>query len=80
MTTNTQKQFLSAQAEWAQMPIVLTVEEVGAILGIGQQKAYRLITKPGFPMVKIGKTYKIYRDGLRSYLEGHIEGKEGSIA
>ena len=80
MSTNTAKQYTSVPAEWADMPMVLTVEEVCAILGIGQSKAYRLMSEPGFPMVKIGKTYKIYRDGLRRYLEAQEPRKDGLTA
>ena len=71
MTTNSSltKQFAAATAEWADMPVVLTINEMCAILGIGESKAYRLLSEPGFPRVKIGKTYKVYRDGLRRYLE-----------
>ena len=71
LTTNPSaiKQFTAATAEWTDMPVVLTIDEMCAILGIGESKAYRLLSEPGFPRVKIGKTYKVYRDGLRRYLE-----------
>lgn len=78
MTTNqtTIKQFTAAPVEWANMPMVLTIDEMSAILGIGGSKAYRLLYEPGFPRVKIGKTYKVYRDGLRRYLEERVSGQE----
>ena len=78
MTTNQSalKQFAAATAEWANMPVVLTIDEMCAILGIGESKAYRLLSEPGFPRVKIGKTYKVYRDGLRRYLEEQTGGQE----
>ena len=80
MTTNQPaiKQFSAATAEWANMPVVLTIDEMCAILGIGESKAYRLLSEPGFPRVKIGKTYKVYRDGLRRYLEEQAGGQEMS--
>lgn len=58
--------------DWATMPIVMTVDEMKAVLGIGANRAHQLMSEPGFPRVKIGKTYKIYRDGLRRYFEKQI--------
>ena len=75
-TLSQTKQFAAATAEWADMPVVLTIDEMCAILGIGESKAYRLLSEPGFPRVKIGKTYKVYRDGLRRYLEEQTGGQE----
>ena len=71
--TATMKDFSAMAADWAALPMVLTVEELSAVLGIGQSKAYRLMSEPGFPSVKIGKTSKVYRDGLRRYLETRLE-------
>ena len=75
MTTSTMKQCNSTPFDWTAMPVVLTVEEMRAVLGIGESKAYRLMAEPGFPKVKIGNMYKVYRDGLRRYLENQIEMK-----
>ena len=76
MTTTTMKKSNSTPFDWAAMPVVLTVEELRTVLGIGVSKAYRLMAEPGFPKVKIGSKYKVYRDGLRRYLENQI-GMEG---
>ena len=67
--TTTLKQFNAAPADWAQMPIVITVKEMAQVLGIGRRKAYELVEEPGFPMVKLGGMYRVNTDGLRQYLE-----------
>ena len=71
-TKTTMSQYNAAFADWAQMPVVLTVKEMARILGIGRRKAYELINEPGFPRVKLGSSYKVYREGLRSYIEKQI--------
>lgn len=47
---------------------VFTVKEVQHILRIGQVNAYQLIQTPGFPVVKIGRAYRIPRDGFFRWL------------
>lgn len=65
----TVKQYNATPADWAQMPLVLTVKEMARVLGIGQRKAYELVEEPGFPIVKLGGIYRVNTDGLRQYLE-----------
>lgn len=36
---------------------------------IGQNFVYRLVNKPGFPAVKVGNSYRIFREGLMEWLE-----------
>ena len=72
MTMNsmtTEKQYNATLADWARMPIVLTVKEMARVLGIGRRKAYELIDEPGFPCIKLGGNYKINTEKLRQYLE-----------
>lgn len=47
---------------------VLTVKEVQHILRIGQVNAYQLIRTPGFPVIKIGRAYRIPRDNFFQWL------------
>ena len=67
--TTTMKQYSATPADWAPMPLVLTVKEMARILGIGQRKAYELVEEPGFPIVKLGGCYRVNTAGLRQYLE-----------
>lgn len=68
-TTTTLKQFNAEPADWAKMPLVITVKEMAQVLGIGRRKAYELVEEPGFPRVKLGGIYRVNTDGLRQYLE-----------
>ena len=56
---------------------VLTVKEVQHILRIGQVNAYQLIRTPGFPVIKIGRAYRIPRDSFFQWLNNqHISATE----
>ena len=48
---------------------MMTVAEVAELLGFGQNFVYRLVSKPGFPAVKVGNSYRIFREGLMEWLE-----------
>ena len=51
---------------------VLTVKDVQKILNIGVNSAYNLIHSKGFPVIKIGSTYRIPRDAFYAWLsESH---------
>ena len=45
-----------------------TVKEIQNILRIGQVTAYQLVHTPGFPVVKIGRAYRIPRAGFYDWL------------
>ena len=48
----------------------ITVKDLQEILGIGHTKAYELVTTPGgVPSVRIGKSIRISRRELTSWLE-----------
>ena len=49
---------------------VFTVEEMGALLGIGRDKAYKLIhAEAGPPVIRIGRCIRVPRDGLMAWIE-----------
>ena len=48
---------------------MMTVAEVAELLGFGQNFVYRLVNKPGFPAVKVGNSYRIFREGLMEWLD-----------
>ena len=54
---------------WDTMPILLSLQEAGKVLRISPAKAYMLVAQPGFPRVKLGKSYKISRDGLKDWVQ-----------
>ena len=47
---------------------ILTVKEIQSILRIGQVNAYQLIRTPGFPVIKIGRAYRIPRASFYDWL------------
>ena len=52
-----------------QLSPMMTVAEVAELLGFGQIFVYRLVSKPGFPAVKVGNSYRIFREGLMEWLD-----------
>jgi excisionase family DNA binding protein len=53
------------------LPTVLTMREVIAVLGVCRQHAFALVRQPGFPAKKFGNQWRVSRDGLMRWLEGH---------
>ena len=52
-----------------QLPLYLTVEEVGQLLGISRANAYTLAHSKGFPVVQIGRRMVVPKDDLLSWLD-----------
>ena len=52
-----------------QLSPMMTVAEAAELLGFGQNFVYRLVSKPGFPAVKVGNSYRIFREGLMEWLD-----------
>ena len=52
-----------------QLSPMMIVDEVAELLGFGQNFVYRLVSKPGFPAVKVGNSYRIFREGLMEWLD-----------
>ena len=55
------------------MPLapLMTRAEMADFLGIGEAYSYRLLQQPGFPAVKVGHSYRIFRDELIAWLKAH---------
>ncbi len=73
MDTTTEKGQVGNEAETAQAAAAdnwITVKDLQEILGIGHTKAYELVTSPGgLPSVRIGKSIRISRRELATWLE-----------
>ena len=52
-----------------QLSPMMTVAKVAELLGFGQNFVDRLVSKPGFPAVKVGNSYRIFREGLMEWLD-----------
>lgn len=47
---------------------ILSIKEVMAFLHIGRDKAYALMHSKSFPSTKIGKTYFVTSDNLKTWV------------
>ena len=51
-----------------QLPLVLTVEQLAAVLEIGINSAYELVRSECIKSVRIGRQYRIPKNALKTYL------------
>lgn len=51
------------------MNTYITTKELKQMLGIGSNTLYSLIHQPDFPLLKIGKCYRINTEDLDKYLK-----------
>ncbi len=55
------------------LPLTLTVPEVGEVLGISRAGAYELIRSKGFPHMKIGTRILIPKDKFFAWINAQTE-------
>lgn len=55
------------------LPLMLSVPEVGEVLGISRAGAYELVRSKGFPKVKIGNRIVIPKDRFIQWIEVQTE-------
>lgn len=60
----------SSHDPFAQLPSILTVEEAAELLRVTDDKLRNLIKEGTIPGVRIGRTFRIYRNELRDALDG----------
>ena len=51
-----------------QLPLVLTVGQLAAVLGVGINSAYEMVRSEKIRSVRIGRQYKIPKKALEDYL------------
>jgi excisionase family DNA binding protein len=51
------------------LPVVLTMRHVQDVLGICRPKAYELAHTAGFPVVKLGRNFRVPRDAFLRWLD-----------
>lgn len=56
-----------------ELPLMLSVPEVAAVLGISRAGAYELIHSVSFPKIKIGKRIVVPRDKLIEWIDAQVE-------
>lgn len=55
-----------------QLPLVLSVEQLAAVLGIGINSAYQLVRSGQVGSIRIGRQYKIPKSALEIYLKTYL--------
>ena len=60
--------------EYSDLPLTLTVPEVGEVLGISRAAAYQLVRSRGFPSLKIGTRILVPKDKLIAWINEQVEG------
>ncbi len=58
------------------LPLTLTVPEVGEVLGISRASAYELVRSKGFPHMKIGTRILVPRDKFLAWIDAQTEVEE----
>jgi excisionase family DNA binding protein len=59
--------------ESSDLPLLLTVRDLAALLNIGRNNAYEMCHRPGFPAIRLGKQVRIPRDALMRWLDAQTE-------
>lgn len=53
----------------------LTVSQLCEEMQISRHIAYKLVNTTGFPVIKIGETYRIPRNGLNEWIKNNTGGQ-----
>lgn len=61
---------------YGDLPLTLTVPEVGEALGISRAKAYDLARSEGFPSMRIGTRILVPRDKLIRWIDEQTEAQK----
>ena len=54
-----------------ELPLMLNVVQVAAVLGISRAGAYELVHSEGFPTLKIGSRIVVPKDRLREWIDAN---------
>jgi excisionase family DNA binding protein len=63
-----------------QLPLVLTVEEAAARLGVGRTVMYALVSSGAVESVRIGRLRRVPAEALVTFLDGLRKGSGGGAA
>ena len=58
-----------------ELPLMLNVVQVAAVLGISRAGAYELVHSEGFPALKIGSRIVLPKDKLREWIDANTTQK-----
>jgi len=60
---------------YGELPLMLNVVQVAAVLGISRAGAYELVHSEGFPALKIGSRIVVPKDRLREWIDANTTQK-----
>jgi len=60
---------------YGELPLMLNVVQVAAVLGISRAGAYELVHSEGFPALKIGSRIVLPKDKLREWIDANTTQK-----
>jgi excisionase family DNA binding protein len=63
--------------DWGQLPAIMNLWELADFLNCGYRRALELAHTRGFPALRIGRGWRVNRDGLRKWLESQTSGGNG---
>lgn len=52
-----------------EMKSTYTVKDLQSLLNISKNTAYKLVVSGAFPVLKIGRTYRIPREGFHKWMD-----------
>jgi excisionase family DNA binding protein len=59
----------SKYKDYDELPLILTVEQVGEVLGISRASAYNLARSSNFPTIRIGRRMLVPKGALINWIE-----------
>ena len=62
----------STYTSYDELPLMLSVAEVAAVLGISRAGAYELARSSGFPALKIGSRIVVPKDKFLAWIDANI--------
>ena len=64
----------SVFTSYDQLPLLLNVKQLAALLGVSDSSVYELIQEDDFPSLRIGKRIVIPKEELRKWISAHTKG------
>lgn len=58
--------------DWDDLPAIMTIEETARFLRRGYRCVLELCHSKSFPAMRIGRAWRINRDGLRRWLDRNV--------
>ena len=67
---------MNTYRNYSDLPLMLSVPEVGKVLGISRARAYELVRSDSFPKIRIGNRIVVPKDKFIAWIDAQTEGSE----